>query len=134
MVDVRTQIQRMWARCKLVLNDTSTKIVTLLLLQDTFAGNPSHFAHTFILFLMLPDTAYKSCAPSRFFFFDIDPNEEATHHYGPPINRTIEFRSDDKAIMLSRFSQTDLLRIYACFNMPHIVRINNGKNCNYLMT
>jgi hypothetical protein len=38
MVDIRTQMQRMWARCNLVLNDTSTMIATLLLLQDTFAN------------------------------------------------------------------------------------------------
>ena len=136
MVDVRTRVQRMWARCNLVLNDTSTMIATLLLLQDTFV-NPD------ILLTLLTLSYYSSCypillttvvRPLDFYLFDVDPNEEGTHYYGPPINRTIESLSDDKAIMLTRFSKTDLIRIYACFNMPQTVRISNGLNCSYLMT
>ena len=129
-------MQRMWARCNLVLNDTSTMIAALLLLQDTFA-NPD------ILLTLLTLLYYSSyypilltrvVRPLDFLFFDVDPNEEGTHYYGPPINRTIESLSDDKASMLTRFSKTDLHRIFACFNMPHTIRISNGNNRCYLMT
>lgn len=63
---------------------------------------------------------YQNCESS---LCDILPEDDANHRYGPAHNRTIDVLSEFNAHQFTRFSKSQLRRIYRCFRLPPITRI-----------
>ena len=65
---------------------------------------------------------------------DIDPNIDDTHEYGAPRNRRIQDLSDYDCHRFTRFTQSQLLRMYHYFRIDPVLRIHNHGDRHYAFT